>query len=259
MTAAEIVGLHQEQHRREQPEGVLCLIYIVSGEGILRAQQREVVVQEDDLVIINPDLGFELRAGLQPMEYGLIRMEEASFDFSHAEVDFAVLHCNEYREQIRFYLRELLHEQREKLPCWEIALENLLSLMVIITIRRGEITLLSETNRSGKECSAVKRYIDANFAEDITLDVLADRTGLNKYYLVHAFTKNYGISPINYLIRQRIVGSQQLLRETDYNIAKIAQLSGFSSQSYFSQSFKRQTGKTPAQFRKECQSKTGEL
>ena len=230
---------------------MLSLLYIISGEGILRAQQQEVAIGQDDLVAINPDIGYEIQTGMEPMEYSAIKVAEVTFDFSRAETDFAVLHCADCRDQMRFYLRQFFYEHREKQSGWEVASENLLGLLVIEVIRKSGVSLLPEANRSGRECSSIKRYIDTNFAEEITLDTLADRTGLNKYYLVHAFTKTYGISPINYLIRQRIISSQRLLRETDFNISKIAMMSGFSSQSYFSQSFKRQTGQTPAQFRRE--------
>lgn len=253
MITAEVVDLHQEQYRHEQPEDALRLMYIISGEGYLRAQQRETLLATDDLVAVNPDLGYEVGAREQPIDYVLIRVAETTLDFSYCETDFTVLSCADCREQMRFFLREFFREQREKQTGWETAAESLLALVMVVLLRRSGVPLLSESNRSGKECSAVKRFIDANFAEEITLDILAERTGLNKYYLVHAFTRTYGISPINYLIRQRINGSQRLLRETDYNISKIALLSGFSSQSYFSQSFKRQTGMTPAQFRKQNQ------
>lgn len=97
---------------------------------------------------------------------------------------------------------------------------------------------------------AVKRYIDANYSEDICLDSLAGLAHLNKYYLIHAFTESYGISPINYLNEKRIQNCKELLASTDYSIAEIARLSGFSSQSYFSQSFRKSCGMTAKAYRK---------
>lgn len=88
------------------------------------------------------------------------------------------------------------------------------------------------------------------------MTALPRRTNLNKYYLVHVFTRTYGISPINYLIGRRIGGAKRLLAESDYSISQIAQTVGFSSQSYFSQSFKRVTGQTPAQYRRQSRKET---
>ena len=116
-----------------------------------------------------------------------------------------------------------------------------------------EIAPIRNTNR---ECSRIKRYIDSNYQDDITLDSLAKMAHLNKYYFVHAFTKFYGQSPMNYLTMRRIQTSQDLLTSTDYSISEIAQLSGFSSPSYFSQCFRKSCGMTAAAYRKQKRSDT---
>ena len=85
----------------------------------------------------------------------------------------------------------------------------------------------------------------------MNLDQLAQIASLNKYHLSHIFTRDYGISPINYLLSLRIRESRMLLRSTDHTLAQIAQLVGFSSPSYFSQSFRKATGISPAQYRKQ--------
>ena len=72
---------------------------------------------------------------------------------------------------------------------------------------------------------------------------------MNKYYMAHEFKKYMGISPINYLIERRIKECKSLLRTTSLSIAEISETVGFSSQSYFSQMFKKNTNMTPKQFR----------
>ncbi|MEG0306013.1 MAG: AraC family transcriptional regulator, partial [Oscillospiraceae bacterium] len=94
-----------------------------------------------------------------------------------------------------------------------------------------------------------KKYIDANYPENITIDFLAELTHLNKFYLMHAFTREYNISPINYLIERRIRESKYLLANTDHSLAQISNILGFSSPSYFSQSFKRLEKTSPREYR----------
>lgn len=91
----------------------------------------------------------------------------------------------------------------------------------------------------------IEQYINAHYAETITLDTLSALTFHSKYYIAHAFTKYKGISPINYLITRRIEEAKSLLEHTDFPVAKIAQAVGFSSQSYFSQAFRRETTLSP--------------
>lgn len=50
---------------------------------------------------------------------------------------------------------------------------------------------------------------------------------MNKYYLVHSFTKHFGCSPISYLNDKRIEESKNLLETTNHSIAAIASMIGF--------------------------------
>ena len=88
--------------------------------------------------------------------------------------------------------------------------------------------------------------------ECITLDQLARYAGLNKYYLVHVFNREMGCSPISYLIERRISESKRLLAATRIPVQQISRQLGFSSPSYFSQSFRRATGVSPAEFRRQA-------
>ena len=90
-----------------------------------------------------------------------------------------------------------------------------------------------------------------HFKENLTLDQLAGLAHINKYYLSHAFRREFNISPISYLISRRIQESRFLLAETDHSLSQIAQILGFSSLSYFSQSFRRQEGISPMEYRRQ--------
>lgn len=119
-------------------------------------------------------------------------------------------------------------------------------------LRNDHLSIVQEDrNLLTRECTQIKNFLDANYAEDISLDTLAALTHMNKYYLAHAFTKYTGLSPINYLLQKRIQEAKSLLESTSCSIAQISNMLGFSSQSYFSQVFKKSTGKTPIQHRNE--------
>ena len=102
-----------------------------------------------------------------------------------------------------------------------------------------------------RECAEIKRYLDTNYREDISLDLLAELAHLNKYYLAHTFQREYGISPITYLNRRRIEESKHMLGNTSYSLAQISELMGFSSPSYFSQCFRKAEGMTPNEYRRQ--------
>ena len=103
-----------------------------------------------------------------------------------------------------------------------------------------------------RQCAAIRRYIDLHFKEALTLDFLAEEAHMNKYYLSHAFKREYGISPINYLNYRRIEESKYLLAETDLSLSQISQLLGFSSLSYFSQVFRKTQSQSPLEYRQNA-------
>ena len=127
-------------------------------------------------------------------------------------------------------------------------------MLVIRLMRKISLTMsaVSQFTSGNRQCALVKHYIDHHFKEALTLEQLAEKVHMNKYYLVHTFKDEYGISPINYMISRRIVESKYLLAETDLSLAQIAQLLGFSSPSYFSQAFRKAQGISPIDYRKSA-------
>ena len=69
----------------------------------------------------------------------------------------------------------------------------------------------------------------------------------------HQFSAAFSVSPINYLLQLRITHSKRLLCDTDYSITQIAESSGFSSQNYFTQAFKKLVGVSPRAYRQKHQ------
>ena len=93
-------------------------------------------------------------------------------------------------------------------------------------------------------------YVETNFAEEITLDVLAKHFYINKYEISRMFTKNMGISFVKYLTRVRIEYSKNLLSNTELSITQVADLAGFQSPSNFTRVFSGKIGMSPSQYRK---------
>lgn len=95
----------------------------------------------------------------------------------------------------------------------------------------------------------IKEYLDSNYSEPITLDTLTELTHMNKYYMAHSFAKYTGQSPIQYLNQRRMEAACTLLKDTDHSIASISSSVGFSSQSYFTQAFRKKYDMTPIKYR----------
>lgn len=94
-------------------------------------------------------------------------------------------------------------------------------------------------------------YIEHHLNENLTAGFLAGRVGYSDYYLSRIFKKETGISLDAYARSIRIQRAKQLLTFSDEDIEGIAQKLGFGSRNYFSATFKRTTGRSPAAYRQE--------
>jgi AraC family transcriptional regulator len=83
------------------------------------------------------------------------------------------------------------------------------------------------------------------------LDDLARLSGLSTNHLVECFTREVGVPPRHYLLQVRIDRAQEMLVQSDLPITALALELGFSSSQHFAATFKRLTGKTALQVRKE--------
>lgn len=97
----------------------------------------------------------------------------------------------------------------------------------------------------------IKEYLEEHYAEKITLDMLAERFYINKYYLTRIFKEQFGVSINNYLLQVRITRAKQLLRFSEYSIEKIGQQCGMNDANYFSRMFKKMEGIAPGEYRKQ--------
>lgn len=92
-------------------------------------------------------------------------------------------------------------------------------------------------------------YVNEHFSEDITLEQLAKRAGLSPYHFIRTFKRETGFTPHEYIIHVRISTAKYLLKNTQLTIKSICFDTGFSSESIFCTSFKKQMGVTPGEYR----------
>ena len=206
------------------------------------------------MIIVNPQVEHtELSLNASPLEYIVLGVAGIEILFGKSDSSYAIFNCRENRERMVTLLHMLLAEADRSLDGCETVCQDLLEVLLIWLVRCTTLSLqVEETPRSdSRECVEIKRYLDTNYREDISLDALAEIAHINKYYLAHTFQKEYGISPITYLNRRRIEESKHMLGNTSYSLAQISELMGFSSPSYFSQCFRKAEGLTPNEYRRQ--------
>ena len=96
-----------------------------------------------------------------------------------------------------------------------------------------------------------KEYMENNCHKPISLDEIADVTGLDRYALCRYFKKNSGKTVMEELLSIRINKAKRLLRYSSENIETVAMLCGFESSSYFSLKFRERCGCSPTEYRRK--------
>lgn len=227
------------------------LFYVASGKGNFCLQNETYPIGTNDLIIVPPNIEHtEQSYNATPLEYIVLGIEGITFVDTELPGSRIIYNYSERTELLNL-LNMILKEVQNKQPGYHLVCQNLLEVLLIQIIRRQNLmpAPISSTKMT-KECGLIKQYLDSNYADNINLDTLADIAHMNKYYLVHAFTKYAGLSPISYLNAKRLESSRELLTSTDFSILQIATSVGFSSQSYFSQVFRKEMNMTPNEYRK---------
>lgn len=227
--------------------------YVIDGKGSFLVEDETFPIQKDDFIIVNPNISHTEKSSRdRPLEYITIGVSGPTFAFEEQK-DYMIFNCKHQNLDPMYYMSAMLHELSEKEVDYEKICQDLLDVLIIKLIRRTQLAFeVTPSLQINWECLKLKRYIEANYKQRITLESLAELSHLNKYYLVHAFTRQCGCSPINFLCQVRLKACTELLENTGFSITEIAQSSGFSSQSYFAQCFQKAYGMTASAYRKKC-------
>jgi AraC-like DNA-binding protein len=96
---------------------------------------------------------------------------------------------------------------------------------------------------------SARTYLLSNYGERITLDNLAYRYSINKYYFQKLFKKHTGYTPNEFLILARLNKAKEYLRTTDFSVGEVAEKVGVENVSHFINLFKKNEGVTPNAYR----------
>ena len=116
-----------------------------------------------------------------------------------------------------------------------------------------DIASCIEGNPNNDKANLIKPcidYIKSNYMHDISISALAEMIKVTPTYLGIIFKKVYNITPQKFLTNIRIENSKQLLvSNKNMSLSDVAINSGFNSESYFCNTFKKYIGITPTEYR----------
>ncbi|MNP06425.1 HTH-type transcriptional regulator YesS [compost metagenome] len=94
-------------------------------------------------------------------------------------------------------------------------------------------------------------YISNNYHKDLSIEELSELVDLSASHFCMIFKQVSGYTFLEYLTKCRMEKAKYILRNTSVKVYQIAPLVGYQDPKYFTQVFKKATGKTPSEFREE--------
>ncbi len=177
---------------------------------------------------------------------------EADFDRDHSEVkliEAVGISDPLLTELIKTMLREMASGAPDHGAYFDRLLDMAITQLAVHHSSMRSATAHARHALAPKRLRQVLSYIEANIAEPIQLDDLAQVAKLSRYHFSRAFQNAIGESPLAFVRRRRLETAKRMLKDTEDPLSLVAQRCGFLCQSHFSANFRKFTGRTPTLYR----------
>jgi len=137
--------------------------------------------------------------------------------------------------------------------------KEIVDILSVITEKMAGMIFSFHGVRHFSALRKAERYIWKNYTRKLSLQEIADASGLSAPYFSTVFKEEMGENLSNYLNRLRVEKAATMLITTDVPISGVAFACGFEDQSWFSKIFKINTGFTPGKYRERGINASGNL
>ena len=241
------------------------IYFLISGQRYYFIENGTHLVMPGNLVIIREYVPHKVfSAGYRYFERYLLNVSRAfigkHFDPEDSQRLFDIIGSDKfiYRLKTPAKIENIFHKMAaESLEhpkdAQKLTLLRALTVELLTEIKEiAEAGSLAETDISyvNKNILQIAGYINKYYSEKITLDFLAEKFSLSKYYLCKLFKNSFGLTFSSFLNHVRIIEAKKLLETTSLSVSEIAKRTGYSDITYFSRVFKKVMGTSALKLRK---------
>ncbi len=105
---------------------------------------------------------------------------------------------------------------------------------------------------SGPQMRRIKDYVRGNLGAALTLPEVAALAGVSPYHFARLFKRATGETVHAFVLRSRLEAAARLLRRNTLSVGQIAAAAGFAQQSHLAAHFRRATGLSPLEYRRQA-------
>lgn len=257
MTFDESWNTHREVLIANVREGSLVIETATSAYGLRKGDvyfispnQKYRVSNNDnakvDVLMLNLSVQGTFAQDYVPQ--GMIRGLTTGHCTNFAKISFGDPHYDELFADFK----DIFAAETEKFDFYQLRIHSRMYDVFYILFSSGYVKIF-DVETQGKKYRALRRiteYVNENFCEPITLDLIASETGLSRYYVSHLFKELMNTTFIGYLNELRLSRAAMLLTTTDTPVIEIAGMSGFNNISNFNRAFKMFYNTTPSKYRR---------
>ncbi len=127
-----------------------------------------------------------------------------------------------------------------------------LKLLLIRVIQTQHMALIADDLPTNNRFASVVGYIREHLPERIGIDVLCQKACMSKSSFFRSFKEMFGLSPVEFIVRERISLARRLLTDPGLTVAEVSDRVGFNNPHYFSRLFKDMEGITPKVYRQQA-------
>ncbi len=202
-------------------------------------------------VHFQPQIVFAQESNLFDIKYLRAFMSDSP-DFNNL-----IPHDDPVASEIMYLMEQIKLESEKQLQDYELMVKvKLLTILVEINRYTG-LTDDQNTPHIPRlqllQITKGMQYIRDHFTEDLRIDDIAKELNMSTSYFSHTFKAVNRISPIEYIISNRIEMAKAELQNTDDAVLDISMRCGFNNAANFNRAFRKKTGLTPLQYRKLIQ------
>ena len=244
--------------------------YLLEGERYYFIEQQSFYIKKGTLVLVNKEQIHKTSFVNTNYHHDriLIELKEEPFAsfFSYMGdlnlQDFfkehsGVIKLDEKGQRyVESHLYSIANEIHNKVVGYQMSvMMKLASLFIfIMRFKPNEIsdnTINKTTTLRHQKVDKIASYIINNYADNISLESIANHFYISKCYLSRIFKEVTGFTVNEYINIHRIKEAQELLLNSDYSITEISKIVGYESISYFEKVFKKYTETSPLKYRKQ--------
>ncbi|MDO4432620.1 MAG: AraC family transcriptional regulator [Aerococcaceae bacterium] len=241
------VNWHSTLHSHDFAE----IFYCLEGSGYIQTEYGQQPVQKNSFFLVNPYVVHTEYTSLeQPLKYIVIGFKGPEIILPNQAFDNGIHIVNDIANLYRPFFNMILNECENQGIYSSHMIDYIVNLLLLKLSNDANRHLSPHYDQPlSPSVNLAKHYIDNHYSNNITLDILEEKTHISRFHLSHLFKKELGISPINYLVNVRFTHAKILLETTNYSVLQISELIGFNSVNFFSTKFKEKFGQTPRDYR----------